>query len=80
MRRLDSDGSLLQNISGSHRAVRDIVQFMPFRKYNEIGAVALAQEALVELPAQIMEYFALHNITPRIPSGLLRGGPLKLVH
>ena len=55
MRFLDSDGTKLKDRHGNE-AVRDIVQFVPFRDFAARGPVALAQETLAELPNQIADY------------------------
>lgn len=57
---LDSDDRLLSN--GLKMAKRDIVQFVPFNKYN--NPAQLASETLAELPTQFVEYMKLYNIKP----------------
>jgi hypothetical protein len=51
---LDSDDRDLRDASG-REAVRDIVQFFPFRKYNSNGT-RLAQAVLAELPSQVSQF------------------------
>ena len=43
---------------------RDIVQFVPFRKFKN-DTVQLAQETLREIPFQLTDYFLKRNIHPR---------------
>eukprot|EP01156_Anaeramoeba_ignava_P021735 Anaeramoba_ignava/c19648_g1_i1.p1 GENE.c19648_g1_i1~~c19648_g1_i1.p1 ORF type:complete len:559 (+),score=173.45 c19648_g1_i1:100-1776(+) len=45
-------------------AVRDIVQFVPFRKFLNRDIAALAQETLAEIPTQLLSYFKSKNIQP----------------
>ncbi|EFJ42979.1 hypothetical protein VOLCADRAFT_121478 [Volvox carteri f. nagariensis] len=53
MNKLDGDRTRLS--SGNRTAVRDIVQFVEFYKYQGDG-VRLAQEVLRELPVQLLQY------------------------
>ncbi|MFT7816862.1 copine-2-like [Arapaima gigas] len=48
---LDSDGSLLRSSTGEV-AVRDIVQFVPFRDFRHAPRETLAKSVLAELPQQ----------------------------
>jgi hypothetical protein len=52
---LDSDEKLLFSSKLGKSAVRDIVQFVPFREY-ENDPVKLATETLREVPRQFIEY------------------------
>ncbi|KAL9655975.1 hypothetical protein ABK040_007596 [Willaertia magna] len=61
MDRLDSDNQRLR--SGNQVALRDIVQFVPFRKYAS-NYQLLANETLAEIPHQIVEYFKMKKIKP----------------
>jgi hypothetical protein len=58
---LDCDDGLLR--SGMKTAKRDIVQFVPFNRFN--NPVQLAAETLAELPRQLVDYMKLYNIAPR---------------
>lgn len=51
---LDSDDAPLRAANG-REAVRDIVQFVPFREFNGNGA-GLARAVLAELPGQISQF------------------------
>jgi copine 5/8/9 len=62
MDQLDGDGVLLKSASG-HLAERDIVQFVPFRKYRGAPEV-LAAKVLEEIPGQFMQYMTEHKIFP----------------
>ena len=62
MEQLDGDGKALR--SGSTVAVRDIVQFVPFRKYGQ-NHQALASETLREIPEQVVQYFKTKGIKPK---------------
>lgn len=51
-------------------AVRDIVQFVPFREFQNIKNPILAQahlakEVLAEIPFQIVDYMKRNNVKPR---------------
>ncbi|KAJ5077291.1 copine [Anaeramoeba ignava] len=46
------------------KAVRDIVQFVPFRAFLNRDISALAQETLAEIPAQLVSYYKSKNIQP----------------
>ena len=63
MNELDSDDKKLT--VGTQVAVRDIVQFVPFRKYQgDDAAYDLAQEVLAEVPHQLVEYMKSKGIVP----------------
>ena len=57
---LDADGKLLINSKGV-KASRDIVQFVPFIKY-ESNPELLANEVLAEIPRQMVEYYEQNEI------------------
>lgn len=62
MEELDCDKGKLTDEDG-RAAVRDVVQFVPFRKYNFDPAM-LAQETLKELPKQINEFYQMKGMKP----------------
>ncbi|XP_011403245.2 PREDICTED: copine-1-like [Amphimedon queenslandica] len=57
---LDSDDSLLR--VGSSVAERDIVQFVPYRKYAQ--SYELAQVVLAEIPTQFTQYMNKRGLAP----------------
>ena len=59
---LDADDNPLVDSRGT-RAVRDLVQFVPFLKY-ESNPEKLAQEVLAEIPRQIIEYYQQNKLDP----------------
>ena len=61
MDQLDSDDELLMGSYG--RAERDIVQFVPFRKFKNNPA-GLAQEVLHEVPNQVTSFYKSKNMAP----------------
>lgn len=63
MVRLDSDDSVLRDNRGN-KAHRDIVQFVPFRKYMGRGIESLAEEVLRELPRQATDFYRMINKPP----------------
>ncbi|CAB1102218.1 unnamed protein product [Ectocarpus sp. CCAP 1310/34] len=69
MSRLDGDGGMLED-SARTKATRDIVQFVPFSKYNlaEGGMGArLAADTMAEIPDQLLKFFRSKAITPNPP-------------
>jgi len=67
MDKLDGDGGMLKSSNGNS-AVRDIVQFVPFRDYG--GAMAgarLAKAVLAEIPDQVTAYMFAKGISPGHP-------------
>ena len=65
MEALDSDKGTLTDHSG-HTALRDIVQFVPFRNFGGNSA-ALAAEVLKEVPKQLTDYMKSINYFPVLP-------------
>ena len=59
---LDADENPLVNSRGI-RSARDLVQFVPFLKY-ESNPENLAMEVLYEIPRQIVDYYEQNNIDP----------------
>jgi Copine/C2 domain len=64
MDQLDGDDRILKSSSG-HRAERDIVQFVPFRKYLGAPEVLVAK-VLEEIPGQFLTYMNKHGIEPPV--------------
>jgi len=62
MKVLDADENPLIS-SGGVKAARDLVQFVPFLKY-ESDPQRLAQEVLAEIPNQILQYYEMNNLDP----------------
>lgn len=63
MEELDSDATALRDSSG-RAAARDIVQFVPFNKFEGDG-VRLAQEVLAEVPKQLLGFMKANGVEPR---------------
>mmetsp|Transcript_3867 Transcript_3867/g.9130 ORF Transcript_3867/g.9130 Transcript_3867/m.9130 type:complete len:723 (-) Transcript_3867:73-2241(-) len=61
MEKLDGDEVRLTSSTGQ-RAYRDIVQFVPFRKFK--SPQLLAKETLQEIPAQFLSYAKMKNAIP----------------
>lgn len=49
-----------------NRAQRDLVQFVPFKKFQSNG-IQLAKEVLAELPDQVVQYHQLIGKRPNPP-------------
>jgi hypothetical protein len=62
---LDADNELLTDRNG-RKADRDLVQFVPFKKFSYNGEL-LAKEVLAEIPRQVIEYYQHQKIPPREP-------------
>ncbi|GCB63596.1 copine-3-like [Scyliorhinus torazame] len=62
---LDGDDGVLRSPTGEV-AIRDIVQFVPFRKFQNAPKEVLAQSVLAELPQQVMCYFNTRKLCPPI--------------
>jgi len=62
MEELDADKQALEDGDGN-KAVRDIVQFVPFSKFKN-DVTQLAKEVLAEIPKQILDYYQMKNIQP----------------
>ncbi|XP_014342529.1 copine-1 isoform X2 [Latimeria chalumnae] len=60
---LDADKGVLKSLTGE-AAVRDIVQFVPFRDYQNAPKEALAQSVLAEIPKQLVSYFKMRKLVP----------------
>uniref|UniRef100_A0A8D0DC50 Copine-3 n=1 Tax=Sander lucioperca TaxID=283035 RepID=A0A8D0DC50_SANLU len=60
---LDGDNGILRSAVGE-AALRDIVQFVPFRQFQNAGIAALAQSVLAELPDQVASFFNLFDLKP----------------
>uniref|UniRef100_A0A3Q4GR82 Copine C-terminal domain-containing protein n=1 Tax=Neolamprologus brichardi TaxID=32507 RepID=A0A3Q4GR82_NEOBR len=58
---LDGDASVLRSSTGEE-AVRDIVQFVPFRDFRNAPKETLAKSVLAELPQQVTQYFKQRNL------------------
>lgn len=58
---LDADNGKLLERNG-RKALRDIVQFVPFRDFNAAQPCLLAREVLREVPQQVVEFFRLNGI------------------
>jgi len=60
---LDSDKTILKDDRGNP-AKRDIVQFVPFRDYENGSTDTLAKAVLAEVPEQVCQYYKMNNILP----------------
>jgi len=66
---LDGEGDKLLRDDRGNVAKRDIVQFVPFRDYED-NADKLAKKVLSEIPDHICHYYKVNNITPTLrPAG-----------
>ncbi|RDD37578.1 Copine-3 [Trichoplax sp. H2] len=62
MEELDGDDGVLRCSIGP--AVRDIVQFVPFRQFIQASPQILAQHVLAEVPKQLTQHYSRHDIEP----------------
>ncbi|XP_028904940.1 copine-1 isoform X1 [Ornithorhynchus anatinus] len=63
MERLDGDGGLLRSRTGD-AAARDVVQFVPFRRFQNAPREALARAVLAEVPQQLVSYYRMRGWAP----------------
>ena len=63
IRKLDGDDGELINSFNQEKAQRDIVQFVPFRKFKN-DYKGFARELLAEIAKNIREYFVERKIYP----------------
>ena len=63
MKKLDADDDPLYD-KNERKADRDLVQFVPFIKFQNDGQ-KLAEQVLEEIPRQIVEYYQLKNKNPK---------------
>ncbi|XP_033754155.1 copine-3-like isoform X2 [Pecten maximus] len=63
MELLDGDNGTLRAPNGQE-AKRDIVQFVPFRKFKRASAEELARQVLAEVPQQVVQYFTYRGLSP----------------
>lgn len=61
MQMLDGDDGVLRAPDGTPVA-RDIVQFVPFRKFQ--SPTMLSREVLAEIPKQVADYFRMRGLAP----------------
>ncbi|KAM4833484.1 copine-7 [Thomomys bottae] len=64
MQVLDGDDGVLRSPRGQP-ALRDIVQFVPFRDLKNASPAALAKCVLAEVPKQLVEYYSHKELPPR---------------
>ncbi|XP_048966541.1 copine-7 isoform X6 [Canis lupus dingo] len=64
MQTLDGDDGVLRSPRGEP-ALRDIVQFVPFRELKSASPAALAKCVLAEVPRQVVEYYSHKELPPR---------------
>ncbi|XP_033613849.1 copine-7 isoform X3 [Fukomys damarensis] len=64
MQVLDGDDGILRAPHGE-TALRDIVQFVPFRELKNASPTALAKCVLAEVPRQVVEYYSHKGLPPR---------------
>uniref|UniRef100_A0A3B3VCV8 Copine-3 n=1 Tax=Poecilia latipinna TaxID=48699 RepID=A0A3B3VCV8_9TELE len=60
---LDGDDGVLHSATGE-AAMRDIVQFVPFRQFQNGPQEALAQSVLAEVPGQVAGFFNTMKLSP----------------
>ena len=63
MRVLDADQNVLTNDQGIP-AVRDIVQFVNFKEFDELALTEVTEELLAEIPDQFVEFMVMKKIKP----------------
>ncbi|XP_062569286.1 copine-3-like [Saccostrea cucullata] len=61
---LDGDDGVLKGANG-RPALRDIVQFVPFREFSMSSSAELARHVLAEVPQQVVQYYEMRKIPPK---------------
>ncbi|XP_047424439.1 copine-3-like isoform X1 [Mugil cephalus] len=64
---LDGDDGRLRSLAGE-AAMRDIVQFVPFRQFQNAPREALAKSVLAEVPGQVVEFLNTMKLSPPNPT------------
>ncbi|XP_004600855.1 copine-7 isoform X1 [Sorex araneus] len=64
MQILDGDDGVLRSPRGEP-ALRDIVQFVPFRELKNASPAALAKCVLAEVPKQVVDFYSHKGLPPR---------------
>uniref|UniRef100_A0A8D2D1R6 Copine-1 n=1 Tax=Sciurus vulgaris TaxID=55149 RepID=A0A8D2D1R6_SCIVU len=73
MEELDADGGPLCTRSGE-ASTRDIVQFVPYCRFQNAPREALAQTVLAEVPTQLVSYFKAQGWAPfKVPPSPAKG-------
>ncbi|KAK6185839.1 hypothetical protein SNE40_007985 [Patella caerulea] len=62
---LDGDNGVLRAPNGQS-AVRDIVQFVPFRDFKRASPAELARHVLAEVPKQVTGYYKMRGMIPNV--------------
>ncbi|CAF98783.1 unnamed protein product [Tetraodon nigroviridis] len=65
---LDGDDGRLRSTAGE-AAMRDIVQFVPFRQFKDAPPEALAKSVLAEVPTQLVDFFNTMKLVPPNSTG-----------
>ncbi|XP_044032873.1 copine-3-like isoform X1 [Siniperca chuatsi] len=60
---LDGDDGILRSAAGE-AAMRDIVQFVPFRQFQNSPQEMLARSVLAEVPGQVVGFFSTMSLRP----------------
>ncbi|XP_076811044.1 copine-3-like [Clavelina lepadiformis] len=66
---LDGDTGALKDKEG-RQAIRDIVQFVPFRKFKMVTSSTLSNHVLREVPKQVVDYFSMRKLQPGVATHL----------
>ena len=66
MRAFSSSNDALTDGDGN-KAIRNIVQFIPFKKFEDASVLELPAEVLREIPKQVSEFMQIINYTPIFP-------------
>ena len=76
---LDADGKALS--AGGRVAQRDIVQFVPFRRFagGPSAGAQLAAATLAEIPSQLVRHFMAKGMTPPPPLPPMPAAPVGAV-
>ena len=72
MKILDADATILTDPEGNE-AVRDIVQFVQYEDFEQVGIRQLAQAVLGEVPDQFVDYMVMKDSINTVGKNLYKG-------
>ncbi|XP_057303444.1 copine-3-like [Hydractinia symbiolongicarpus] len=61
------DERIILRANNGREALRDIVQFVPFRDFRQVPPTELAKAVLAEVPKQVTDFYRIKGIQPNTP-------------
>ena len=72
MKVLDADATILTDPE-NNEAIRDVVQFVQYEDFEDLGARELAQAVLGEVPDQFVDYMVMKDSIHTVGAKLYKG-------